>query len=604
MITVTNHKLNPSINIKMPFLKINQINFYLTKLTIFAYVLFFPSIGYSHPVEEALSKIQTLRDTIIGLQNTRVHLDKTYTNATTRAAIEKLEAADKILNDPALQKIGYIASTLEAYKLENKWELAQHAVRLGEKEKAIDYLADISSSILSDPLADAAMSDREFIPLLSEPRFLAIIDTWRIAKRMGTGSPIFSPFKEELSLEERVAGLSLFWSEVRARFVHFDKVSDLNWDLVYMNHLNKIIDAKKTEDYYRILLQLAPLLKDGHTNIYPPEELNNKFFGKPPIGTKKIAGRVFVTWVGNIALSEKISVGDEIVAIDEIQVHDYVKKRIDPFVSSSTPQDREVRNYSYHLLAGDLMTPMKLTLKNRQGKEIVETIRRNLTTNLPTNEPFEFKILDGNIAYLALDQFSTKAAGKAMVQAMPRILASKGLILDIRNNGGGSTENGWEVLSYLSDQPIPQNHYTRRIERALFSHSQDSIQLGEQFFSKQNYFKKREAIFTGPVIVLAGPKTFSAAEDFLTAFEVMKRGRIVGSTTAGSTGQPFLLALPGGGTARICAKRDAYPDGREFVGKGIAPHITVVETIDDFYEKKDAVLDRAIQEILALDLSK
>jgi len=67
--------------------------------------------------------------------------------------------------------------------------------------------------------------------------------------------------------------------------------------------------------------------------------------------------------------------------------------------------------------------------------------------------------------------------------------------------------------------------------------------------------------------------TFSAAEDFAVVFDAMKRGKIVGEPTGGSTGQPLSFSLPGGGSARVCTKHDRYPDRKEFVGVGIHPNV-------------------------------
>jgi C-terminal processing protease CtpA/Prc len=112
-----------------------------------------------------------------------------------------------------------------------------------------------------------------------------------------------------------------------------------------------------------------------------------------------------------------------------------------------------------------------------------------------------------------------------------------------------------------------------------------------------SFAMKRERHFDGPVAVLIGPRTFSAAEDFAMSFDAMKRGILVGSKTAGSTGQPLTFALPGGGSARICVKRDTYPDGREFVGQGIAPQVEVAATMEDIRSGRDPVLDRAVAEL-------
>ena len=69
----------------------------------------------------------------------------------------------------------------------------------------------------------------------------------------------------------------------------------------------------------------------------------------------------------------------------------------------------------------------------------------------------------------------------------------------------------------------------------------------------------------------------------------------MGEKTYGSTGQPFVSDLPGGGFAIVCTKKDVFKDGREFVGYGIVPHITVKRTLQDYYDQRDAVLEKALE---------
>ena len=60
----------------------------------------------------------------------------------------------------------------------------------------------------------------------------------------------------------------------------------------------------------------------------------------------------------------------------------------------------------------------------------------------------------------------------------------------------------------------------------------------------------------------------------------------------GSGFSPGRVTGPGGCGARICTKRDVYPDGREFVGVGIIPDVVV----DPFLtEGEDPVLERALE---------
>ena len=102
-------------------------------------------------------------------------------------------------------------------------------------------------------------------------------------------------------------------------------------------------------------------------------------------------------------------------------------------------------------------------------------------------------------------------------------------------------------------------------------------------------------IYSKPVVVLTDAGTFSAAEDFCVAFRNMKRGKLIGTTTGGSTGNPLEISLPGDVHAMICTKKDRYPDGTIFVGVGIIPDIEVKETVDSFLQEKDLVLEKAVQ---------
>jgi C-terminal processing protease CtpA/Prc len=56
-----------------------------------------------------------------------------------------------------------------------------------------------------------------------------------------------------------------------------------------------------------------------------------------------------------------------------------------------------------------------------------------------------------------------------------------------------------------------------------------------------------------------------------------------------------MFNLPGGGSARVCTKKDTYPDGREFVGYGVKPDIEVHGTVRDLLQKSDPVLDTALK---------
>jgi C-terminal processing protease CtpA/Prc len=208
---------------------------------------------------------------------------------------------------------------------------------------------------------------------------------------------------------------------------------------------------------------------------------------------------------------------------------------------------------------------------------------------------FQWRLLKGDIAYLSLDEFADDRAVKAFERAWPQIRQARGLIFDVRRNGGGSSRPGQIILSYLSQQPISGAHSTTRIYSPAAHANGETWMSWRSLPDTDEPFEQPHTVhFDGPVAVLIGPRTFSAAEDFAMMFDAMQRGVLVGETTGGSTGSPLQFELPGGGNARICAKRDVYPDGREFVGKGIAPDIAVTPTVADIRAGRDPVLERAV----------
>jgi C-terminal processing protease CtpA/Prc len=103
--------------------------------------------------------------------------------------------------------------------------------------------------------------------------------------------------------------------------------------------------------------------------------------------------------------------------------------------------------------------------------------------------------------------------------------------------------------------------------------------------------------FSGPVALLISPRTFSAGEDMAVVFAQAHRGKIIGEPTGGSTGQPLMFKLPGGGIARVCTKHDTFADGREFVGVGIQPDIPAHLTRADIIAGRDSVLETAIHSL-------
>lgn len=398
-----------------------------------------------------------------------------------------------------------------------------------------------------------------------------------------------APATAPLTQEQRIEGLSTIWSLARQNFVWFDRVADLDWDRAYREALPRVMAARDDVAYWRELMRFTALLRDGHTNAYPPDELASRFYERPGLSTARIQGHVLVTAIRDQALLDKLSVGDELLSIDGMPVDEYARQRVTPFQSSSTPQDLEVRSFSYALLAGDAREPVALTIRRADGQVVpVEAPRSGYNRIAPTPGT-HFTLRDDGIAVLKAGQFENDAALKAPEAHLEQLRGAKGLILDLRGNGGGSSWFGTRLLWHVSQARLPQMRARTRMTK---------VEHGPIVFWRELRGEADDPApqpYNGPVAMLVDARTFSAAEDTAATFKLMKRGPIIGEATGGSTGQPVLRRLPGGGMVRVCAKRDSYPDGSDFVGIGVQPDVVARMTAEGLIQGQDPALQRALE---------
>jgi len=486
---------------------------------------------------------------------------------------------------------------LHAKPLDLRLDISRLYLASNQKEEAIHALEGISESVWFPRLNEIISKDKKLSVLLQEPRIQKLLKISNIPTQLYNSADLASPYKENISTEEKIAGLSLFWARARDSFVHFDKVPNLQWDKLYLEYLSKVMATQTTAQFYRVLMQVAPLLKDGHTNIYPPEQLYKDFYQRPPMRTHLIEDKVIVSAISSPTIRSQISVGDEIVAIDDMPVKEYAMKNIAPYVSSSTAQDFNLRTFSYQLLSGSEKQALQFKIRSADGNEKEIQVARSGYTDIEASNNKDFKMLDGDIAYISVDHFENKNSVKAFMDAFPQIKKAKGLIIDVRKNGGGSSSYGLQILSYLTTQGIPSSNSYIRADNGYTLTSGSDITWKILDGKNSTSTNTNKDIYTGPVIVLMGAATFSAAEDFVLSYQLLKRGLTIGEATGGSTGQPLGFDLPGGGSARICVKRDTYPDGSDFVGKGLQVDIEVKPSISDIHKGIDPVLNRALQEL-------
>jgi len=430
--------------------------------------------------------------------------------------------------------------------------------------------------------------------------------------------------RSEISMENKLFGASTFWNEVNQNFVYLDKLDYSKLETDYKQLLKDILETQNDYEYYRLLEKFCATLKDGHTNVYPPDYIGENFgyqsFGTIEFRLKNIENKTIIYRI-NESTKNELPIGTEILKINDLDIKEYKEKYIKPYISYST--DYILENWAVNdLFYAPYGTKYKVEfLLPNQKKVIKELVLQKSTDEklVPENKSFqllEHKWLENNTLYIALNSFNTTVIVDAFKEIVPELSKAKFFIIDLRNNGGGNSGNAFQILQYFTkDQKLNYAKMSSRKNIAAFKawgkyvtekDTLNNTSKKEQYltFNNRNYyefpkneFKTDKDIprFVKPTVVLISNNTASAAEDFLVAADNQKHFIKIGEPTFGSTGQPIHFDLPNGGEARVCTKKDTYPDGREFVGVGILPDIEVKQTIADFLNEKDIALEKALK---------
>jgi len=427
-----------------------------------------------------------------------------------------------------------------------------------------------------------------------------------------------------ISKADKVYGLSKFWQEVNYNFVYLNKVDKIKWENDYKKLITEVQKTENDYEYYRLLQRLCASLKDGHTNVNFSDtiqsSLYNTYFGEYRLFLTNIDDRAIVTRT-NLSKKDEIPIGTEVIKVNGVATKTYLEQEVIPYISSST--DYILMDHAvWKMFQAPKGTSFNITFKFPNGKikELKltheETKEKEVFPEFEDWQLFEFKWIDKEIAYVSLNSFGDPKIDTLFIEKLPELYKAKKLIIDLRKNGGGDTNIGRDIFKYLSQDTLLYGSKTQsRLHipsyKAWGKWMEEKDTIGSSWATQafasyhDNFFHdfpyepdtinlqaKRIVV---PTAILIGHGTASAAEDFLIYTENQKHMIKIGEPTFGSTGQPMLFDLPGGGSARVCTKKDTYPNGKEFVGYGVLPDIKVSKFLEDYLSSKDPVLKKAIE---------
>jgi carboxyl-terminal processing protease len=351
----------------------------------------------------------------------------------------------------------------------------------------------------------------------------------------------------------------------------------VNVDERYREYADQINGANTIQAAYRIIEAYLVGLNDSHTIFIPPPNSKRVTYG---FRLRMIGDQCFITELrpGSDA-AQKLRPGDQVLSLDGYALH--------------RPDLWQLEYYLYRL-------PPRLTtdftLRDLSGKVRQESVIAELQSGLalmgpssPSISRMEVERWQNNIksrSAEAGDVFIWKLASFNEDEGRLRHMLGearnhKALILDLRENSGGSESNIALVLSGLFDHDVTIAKQVKRKEQ-------------KPFLAKSS----GHSAFTGQLIVLIDSRSASASEILARVLQLEHRGIVVGDRSAGSVmAAQFFPSVAGlGGPpfgAEITVADMIMADGKSLEHVGVTPDDIFLPSPADLAAGNDPVLAHA-----------
>lgn len=174
----------------------------------------------------------------------------------------------------------------------------------------------------------------------------------------------------------------------------------------------------------------------------------------------------------------------------------------------------------------------------------------------------DYRILKNNFGYMHYGSFSYNLGEGNLDNILAYMAISDGLIIDIRDNGGGIILNAEKLARRFMDRKTLVGYISHKTGPGHNEFSEKYPYYLEPSKSRIRYYK--------PVVILCNRATYSAANNFASIMKSLPNVRIVGDITGGGCGMPFTSELPNGWTVRFSAS-PIYDSNGKLTEFGVEP---------------------------------
>jgi|SRR5579872_2651418 len=316
------------------------------------------------------------------------------------------------------------------------------------------------------------------------------------------------------------------WRTLGERYCFFaEKATD--WGSVRRLYRPMALAAASTAAFTEVVRRVLAELYDAHTHLSDPPDGTPRW---PPFDLLADPGaggvRIAAIEEGSAAADAGLVVGDEVVSIGGEPVAAAIAALTPRCLTRRDPA--AVRYAANVAIAGRRGQGRDLGLRTADGA--VRRVQVPLKPRPPAPD-VESRSLEGGLGYIRIRGFADDATVAAFDAALAKLANPRGLVLDVRDNGGGDTAVARPIMGRFIAERRPYALMRRRAGAALSAPWTEYVE------------PRGPSTFRGPVVVLADHWSASMAEGFAMGMRDIGRARIVGTRMIGLGAAVFPIRL-------------------------------------------------------------
>jgi carboxyl-terminal processing protease len=379
------------------------------------------------------------------------------------------------------------------------------------------------------------------------------------------------------------------WTTISERY--YDRsftglANGLTWDAQRSTFRTLAAETNSGPELYAVLRRMISSLNDPHTRVFSPAE---KFdWWRPRFVTigltvKEVDGLPTVVQVepGSAPQRAGIVPGDIIEAVNDQPALSLVQKKLSDRVAPGLP----ARSRAFATLVdGPPESLVEIRWKGRDGKRKSAQFKRYWR-----QRELGLRVRrKSDLAIVEVDAFTREISYNFVHALREKLTNVRGIVLDLRSNGGGDAEAMTDVASAFLGSGFSLGRFIDRsgTSYAIFTRRKSAL------------IPDRLAQTNLPMVVLTSERTSSAAEILIAGLKASGRARLIGTETCGC-----VLAirtrheLPDGGLLDISEMDFQTAQGVRLEKNGIKPDATVLMERNDLYSGRDRAMESAINEL-------